>query len=59
MRLSLIVISAMMQFALSSCSRSEAGRERTIRESLDLIVFSATGTMVFDSVPLEDIRGVH
>ena len=59
MRLSLIVISAMMHFALSSCSRSEGGRERTIRESLDLIVFSATGTMVFDSVPLEDIRGVH
>jgi len=58
-RSALIVIVAMAHFTLSSCSRSEGGRERTIRESLDLIVFSETGVMIFDSVPLEDLRGVH
>lgn len=42
-----------------SCSRSEGGRARTIRESIDLWTFSTFGTMVFDSVPLEDLRGVH
>lgn len=43
----------------SSCSRSEGGRTRTIRESLDLWTFSSLGTMFFDSVPLEQMRGVH
>ncbi len=42
-----------------SCSRSDGGRARTVRESLDLWTFSSLGTMVFDSVPLEDLRGVH
>ena len=42
-----------------SCSRSEGGRTRTVRESLDLWTFSTFGTMVFDSVPLENFRGVH
>lgn len=44
---------------LISCSRSEGGRTRTIRESLDLWTFSTFGTMLFDSVPLESLRGVH
>lgn len=46
-------------FTLMSCSRSDGGRARTVRESLDLWTFSTFGTMVFDSVPLEDLRGVH
>ena len=44
---------------LLGCSRSEGGRARTVRESLDLWTFSSFGTMVFDSVPMEDLRGVH
>jgi len=44
---------------LGSCSRSEGGRPRTIRESIDLWSFSLAGSMLFDSVPLEDLRGVH
>lgn len=42
-----------------SCSRSEGGRTRTVRESIDLWSFSLIGSMIFDSVPLEDLRGVH
>ncbi len=42
-----------------SCSRSEGGRARTIRESIDLWTFSNAGMMIFDSVPLEEMRGVH
>ena len=42
-----------------SCSRSEGGRHRTIRESIDLWTFSNLGMMIFDSVPLEEMRGVH
>jgi len=43
----------------ASCSRSDGGRLRTIRESLDLWMFMNIGTMMFDSVPLEELRGVH
>ncbi|MEI6832728.1 MAG: OB-fold nucleic acid binding domain-containing protein [bacterium] len=42
-----------------SCSRSEGGRNRTIRESIDLWTFSNLGMMIFDSVPMEEMRGVH
>jgi hypothetical protein len=42
-----------------SCSRSDGGRTRTIRESIDLWTFSNTGMMLFDSIPLEEMRGVH
>ena len=42
-----------------SCSRSEGGRTRTIRESIDLWTFTNAGMMIFDSVPLEEMRGVH
>jgi hypothetical protein len=49
----------MSLFLTISCSRSEGGRARTIRESIDLWSFSKVGSMVFDSVPLEDLRGVH
>lgn len=44
---------------LFSCSRSEGGRIRTIRESIDLWTFSGLGMMLFDSVPLEEMKGVH
>lgn len=59
MRPAIIVAIGLACYASASCSRSEGGRERTIRESLDLFAFSAIGTMIFDSVPLEDLRGVH
>jgi len=52
----LLVISL---FSAMSCSRSDGGRVRTIRESLDLWTFRNVGTMMFDSVPLEELRGVH
>lgn len=32
---------------------------RTIRESIDLWTFSGLGMMLFDSVPLEEMKGVH
>jgi hypothetical protein len=44
---------------LVGCSRSDGGRHRTIRESIDLWTFSNFGMMIFDSVPLEEMRGVH
>ena len=59
MKLALIAMVALLNFGVASCSRSEGGRERTIRESIDLALFSTIGTMIFDSVPLEDLRGVH
>jgi len=52
----LLVISL---FSAMSCSRSDGGRVRTIRESLDLWTFRNVGSMMFDSVPLEELRGVH
>ena len=54
-----LVISFLAAMFVGSCSRSEGGRTRTIRESIDLWAFSSAGTMIFDSVPLEDLRGVH
>jgi hypothetical protein len=45
--------------AVSSCARSEGRRNRTIRESIDLWTFTSLGMMIFDSVPLEEMRGVH
>jgi hypothetical protein len=54
-----LVIFMFTLFILGSCSKSEGGRTRTIRESLDLWSFSLVGSMLFDSVPLEDLRGVH
>lgn len=52
----LIILAAL---TLLACSRSEGGRVRTIRESIDLWTFNFMGMMIFDSVPLEDMRGVH
>ena len=53
--LTVIVIALLMV----ACSRYEGGRVRTIRESIDLWTFDHIGMMIFDSVPLEDMRGVH
>lgn len=52
-------LASLSVISLLSCSKSESGRVRTIRESIDLWAFSSIGSMIFDSVPLEDMRGVH
>lgn len=57
--MSRIVLLVLLMGLAASCSKSESGRARTIRESIDLWSFSTMGTFVFDSVPLEDLRGVH
>jgi hypothetical protein len=57
--MSRLIFYILAAFFVLGCSRSEGGRARTVRESLDLWTFSTFGTMVFDSVPLEDLRGVH
>lgn len=56
----MIRVVMLLFFIISAgCSRSEGGRTRTIRESIDLWAFSKIGSMIFDSVPLEDLRGIH
>jgi hypothetical protein len=54
-----IFFAAFTLFSSLACSRSESGRDRTIRQSIDLWSFTNFGAMIFDSVPLEDMRGIH
>jgi hypothetical protein len=59
MRAACAIFLAVVLPLVVSCRQATGSRERSLKEAMDLKIFSMLGTLCFDSVSLEDLRSIH